>query len=83
MPKTSKRDTLLGYFLSGSNWHSLYIRVEKLGLLGFIFHLGPMEPSVKLKKIKRNQGRLGLSESYDPTNLERLQKSLKDPDCFW
>ena len=48
----------------------------------FIFHLGPTEPSVKLKKITRNQGRLGSSESYDPTDLERLQKSLKDLDCF-
>ena len=35
--KISKRDTLLRCFLFGSNWHFLYIRVEKLGLLGFYF----------------------------------------------
>ena len=45
--KISKRDTLLRYFLFRSNWHFLYIRVEKLGLLGFIFHIGPTEPFVK------------------------------------
>ena len=32
----------------------------------FIFRLGPTEPSVKLKKITRNQGQLGSLESYDP-----------------
>ena len=48
----------------------------------FIFHLGPTEHSVKLKKIKRNQGHLGSSESYDPTNPEQSQKFLKDSDRF-
>ena len=48
-----------------------------------IFHLGPTKPSVKLKKITRNQDRLGLSELYDLTDLEQSQRSLKDPDCFW
>ena len=48
----------------------------------FIFHLGPTEPSIKLKKITRNQGCLGSSESYDPTNPERSQRSLKDLDRF-
>ena len=37
----------------------------------FIFHLGPTEPSFKLKKITRNQGRLGSSKSYDPIDPER------------
>ena len=41
----------------------------------YIFHLGPTEPSVKLKKITRNQGRLGSLESYDPTDLKRSQRS--------
>ena len=45
----------------------------------FIFHLGPTEPSVKLKKITRNQFRLGSSELYDP---ERSQRSLKDLNRF-
>ena len=35
----------------------------------FIFHLGSTEHSVKLKKIIRNQGCLGSSKSYDPTDL--------------
>ena len=48
----------------------------------FIFHLGPTEPFVKLKKITRNQYRLGLSELYDPTDPERSQRSLKDLDRF-
>ena len=48
----------------------------------FIFHLGPIELSVKLKKIIRNQCRLGSSESYDPTDPERPQRSLKDLDRF-
>ena len=48
----------------------------------FIFHLGPIEPSVKLKKITRNQCRLGSSELYDPTDSERSQRSLKDLDHF-
>ena len=37
----------------------------------FIFHLGPIEHSVKLKKIKRNQCHLGSSELYDPIDPER------------
>ena len=47
-----------------------------------IFHFGQIEPSIKLKKIIRNQDRLGTSESYNPTNPERSQKSLKDPNRF-
>ena len=47
-----------------------------------IFHLGSTEPSDKLKKITRNQCLLGLSELYDPTNLERSQRFLKDLDRF-
>ena len=38
--------------------------------------------SVKLKKIKKNKSRLGSSESYNLTNPERLQRSLKDPNRF-
>ena len=56
--------------------------MEKIGLLRFIFHLGPIEPSVKLKKITRNQSHLGSLESYDPMNLEQSQRSLKDLDRF-
>ena len=48
----------------------------------FIFHLGPTEPSIKLKKITRNQCCLGSSELYDPTDPERSQRSLKDLDRF-
>ena len=48
----------------------------------FIFHLSSTEPSVKLKKITRNQGYLGSLELYDPTDPERLQRFLKDLDCF-
>ena len=47
-----------------------------------IFHLRPTEHFVKLKKITRNQDHLGLSESYDPTNPEQLQRFFKDPDRF-
>ena len=62
----------------------LYIRIVKLGLLGcVIFHFGPIEPSVKLKKITRNQDRLRSSKLYNPTDPERSQRSLKDPDHFW
>ena len=46
------------------------------------FHLGPTKPFVKLKKITRNQNCLRLSKSYDFIDLERTQRSLKDPDCF-
>ena len=63
--------TLLKYFLFVSNWHSLYIRVEKHGLLRFYFYVSPTKPSVKLKNITRNKGHLRLSKSYDPTNPER------------
>ena len=38
-----------------------------------IFHLRQIEPFVKLKKITRNQDRLGSLESYDPTDPERSQ----------
>ena len=48
----------------------------------FIFHLGLTEPFFKLKKITRNQSRLGSSELYDPINPERSQRSLKDLDRF-
>ena len=48
----------------------------------FIFHLGTNESSVKLKKITRNQGHLGSSKSYNPTDRERSQRSLKDLDRF-
>ena len=48
----------------------------------FIFHLGPTEPFVMLKKITRNQSRLRSSKSYDSTNLERSQRFLKDLDRF-
>ena len=58
---------------------SFYIRIAKLGLLGCYFYLSPTEPFVKLKKIKTNQNRLGLSKSY---NSERSQRSLKDSDRF-
>ena len=46
---------------------------KNLAYWDFIFHLDPTKPSVKLKKITRNQGRLRSSESYDPTDLERSQ----------
>ena len=55
---------------------------KNLAYWDFIFHLSPTESFVKLKKITRNQGRLGLSESYDPTDPERSQRSLKDLDRF-
>ena len=45
----------------------------------FIFHLSPTEPSVKLKKIIRNQSHLGSSKSTDP---KQSQRSLKNPDRF-
>ena len=48
----------------------------------FIFHLGPTEPSIKLKKIIRNQDCLGSSKSYDPTDPERSLRFLKDLDRF-
>jgi len=44
--------------------------------------LSPTKPSIKLKKITKNQNHLGSLESYDPTDLERLQRFLKDPDRF-
>ena len=55
---------------------------KNLAYWNFIFHLGPTEPSVKLKKITRNQCRLRLSELYDPTDSERSQRSLKNLDRF-
>ena len=48
----------------------------------FIFHLGPIEPFIKLKNIIRNRCHLGSSELYDPTNPERSHRSLKDLDRF-
>ena len=69
----SKRDIILECYFSFklALYISLYLRIAKLSLLEcFIFHLGPIEPSVKLKKITRNQGRLGLLESYDPIDPE-------------
>ena len=47
----------------------------------FIFHLGPTEPSVKLKKITINQGRLGLLESYDRKNPWKIRIVLDRWDC--
>ena len=71
------------FYLDPTDTLSLYIRIVKLDLLGcVIFHLDPIEPSVKLKKIIRNQDRLGTSELYNPTNPERSQRSLKDPNRF-
>ena len=35
-----------------------------------IFYLGSTEPSVKLKKITKNQDHLKSSESYDPIDPE-------------
>ena len=32
--------------------------------------------------ITKNPGRLGLSESYDPTEFERSLRSLKNPNRF-
>ena len=58
------------------------LELKNLVYWDFIFNLGPTEPFVQLKKITRNQGRLRSSESYDPTNPERSQKSLKDLDRF-
>ena len=82
-PKTSKCDTLLRFFNLGPTDALSTLEWKNLVYWDFIFHLGSTEPSVKLKKITRNQGHLGLSESYDPTDPERSQRSLKDPDCFW
>ena len=48
----------------------------------FIFHLSPTEPSVKLKKIIRNQGCLESSKLYDPTDPKRSLRFLKDPNRF-
>ena len=48
----------------------------------FIFHLRPTEPSIKLKNFTRNQGHLGWSEPYNPTDPERSQRFLKDLDHF-
>ena len=48
----------------------------------FIFHLSPIEPSVKLKKIIRNQGCLESSKLYDPTDPKRSLRFLKDPNRF-
>ena len=56
----------------------MILRIAKLGLLKCYFHFGLIEPFVKLKKITRNQDRLGSLESYDPTDPERSQRSLKD-----
>ena len=43
-----------------------------------IFHLGLIELFVKLKKITRNQDRLGSSKLYNTIDPERLQRFLKD-----
>ena len=81
--KTSKCETLLGYLLFEFNWHSLYIRVEKLGLLGFYFSFRSIWVFCQVKKdYKKNQGHLGLSESYNPTDPEWSQRFLKDLDRF-
>ena len=57
------------FYLGSTNTLST-LEWKNLVYLDFIFHLDPIEPSVKLKKITRNQGCLGSSESYDPTNPE-------------
>ena len=69
------------FYLSPTNTLSI-LEWKNLVYWDFIFHFGPTEPSIKLKKITRNQGRLVSSESYDPTDLERSQRSLKDLDRF-
>ena len=51
-----KRDILLECYFSFelTLFISLYLKIAKLSLLEcFIFHLGPTEPSVKLKKIPK------------------------------
>ena len=48
----------------------------------FIFHLGSIEPSIKLKNIAKNKCRLGSLKSYNPTDPEQSQKFLKDSDRF-
>ena len=48
----------------------------------FVFHLGPIEPPIKLKNFTRNQGHFGSSEPYNPTDPERSQRFLKDLDRF-
>ena len=45
----------------------------------FIFHMSSTEPSIKLKKITRNQGRLG---SSDRTILP-IAKILERSELFW
>jgi len=60
-------------------WNIFYLgRTDTLSTLkwknlfywDFTFHLDPTESFVMLKKITRNQSRLGSSESYNPTELE-------------
>ena len=83
MSKTSKRNTLLGYFFYLGPTSILFtLEWKNLVYWDFIFQLGPTKPSVRLKMITRNQGRLGSSKLYNPTNPERLQRSLKDSNCF-
>ena len=82
MPKTSKYDTLLGFFYLGPTDTLSTLEWKNLIYWDFIFHLNPIKPSIKLEKITRNQGHLGSLELYDPTDFERLQKSLKDPNHF-
>ena len=53
------------------------LELKNLVYWDFIFHLGLIKPSVKLKKTIRNQGFLESSKSYDPTDLEQLLRSLK------
>ena len=61
--------------------------MKKLSSLKFVTEntfccSGPTEPSIKLKKITRNQNHFKSSKSYDPTDFEQLQRSFKDLDCF-
>ena len=70
------------FFYLGSTDTLSTLEWKNLVYWDFIFHLDPIEPSVKLKKITISLGCLGSEESYDSTDLERLQRSLKDPNRF-
>ena len=58
------------------------LELKNLVYWDFIFHLSPTEQSIKFKNITRNKGRLGSSESCDPIDPERSQRSLKDSNRF-
>ena len=69
-PKTSKCDTLLRFFYLSPTDTLSTLEWKNLVYWDFIFHLGSTKPSVKLRKIIRNQSCLGSSKSCDPTNPE-------------